>query len=272
MGEYKKPVVVQDGLLGQLQNGDGIDVDGYKLPAASGTPGQRLAMPASGDVLEWVSADSGPTGPTGATGPTGLTGATGPTGPVGNTGPTGPTGATGPVGTTGATGPTGALGATGPAGATGPTGPTGVTGATGPTGPTGPIGPTGPQGVQGNTGAVGATGATGPTGPAGATGPNAIKAWVNFNGAGAVTIRASSNVSSITDGGVGNYTINFTTAMANTNYAVLGTLRRTDTVDRESCVTMRSTDSKTVSAVQIRALGHGGSIDSTEVNVAILNN
>ena len=36
------------------------------------------------------------------------------------------------------------------------------------------------------------------------------KAWVNFNGTGTVAIRASFNVSSITDNGVGNHTINFT--------------------------------------------------------------
>jgi hypothetical protein len=44
------------------------------------------------------------------------------------------------------------------------------------------------------------------------------KAWVNFNGTGTVAIRDSYNVTSITDNGVGNYTLNFTTAMANTNY------------------------------------------------------
>jgi hypothetical protein len=46
------------------------------------------------------------------------------------------------------------------------------------------------------------------------------KAWVNFNGTGTVAIRASYNVSSITDNGVGNYTVNFTTAMVDANYSV----------------------------------------------------
>lgn len=44
------------------------------------------------------------------------------------------------------------------------------------------------------------------------------KAWVNFNGTGTVAIRASYNVSSITDNGVGNHTVNFTTAMPDVNY------------------------------------------------------
>lgn len=45
------------------------------------------------------------------------------------------------------------------------------------------------------------------------------KAWVNFNGTGTVAIRASGNVSSITDNGVGDYTVNFTTALPDANYA-----------------------------------------------------
>lgn len=47
----------------------------------------------------------------------------------------------------------------------------------------------------------------------------ACRAWVNFNGVGTVTIRASGNVSSITDNGVGLYTVNFTTALQDVNYA-----------------------------------------------------
>jgi hypothetical protein len=46
------------------------------------------------------------------------------------------------------------------------------------------------------------------------------RAWVNFNGTGTVAIRASGNVSSITDNGTGDYTINFTTAMPDANYSV----------------------------------------------------
>ena len=46
------------------------------------------------------------------------------------------------------------------------------------------------------------------------------KAWVNFNGTGTVAIRASGNVSSITDNGTGDYTVNFTNAMPDANYAV----------------------------------------------------
>ena len=46
------------------------------------------------------------------------------------------------------------------------------------------------------------------------------RAWVNFNGTGTVAIRASGNVSSITDDGVGKYTVNFSNSMPDGNYAV----------------------------------------------------
>jgi hypothetical protein len=45
------------------------------------------------------------------------------------------------------------------------------------------------------------------------------RVWINFNGTGTPAIRGSGNVSSITDNGTGNYTINFTTAMPDANYA-----------------------------------------------------
>ena len=51
-------------------------------------------------------------------------------------------------------------------------------------------------------------------------GQSSVQAWVNFNGTGTVAIRASFNVSSITDNGTGDYTVNFTTAMVDANYGV----------------------------------------------------
>jgi uncharacterized protein (AIM24 family) len=56
--------------------------------------------------------------------------------------------------------------------------------------------------------------------PTGSAPSYTCRAWVNFNGTGTVAIRASGNVSSITDNGTGNYTVNFTTAMPDANYAV----------------------------------------------------
>jgi hypothetical protein len=55
------------------------------------------------------------------------------------------------------------------------------------------------------------------------------KAWVNFNGTGTVAIRAAGNVSSITDNGTGDYTVNFTVAMTDINYTpVISSSRQTD--------------------------------------------
>jgi len=45
------------------------------------------------------------------------------------------------------------------------------------------------------------------------------KAWVNFNGTSTVAIRASYNVSSISENGTGDYTVNFTTVMADANFS-----------------------------------------------------
>lgn len=48
------------------------------------------------------------------------------------------------------------------------------------------------------------------------------RAWVNFNGTGTVAIRSSFNVSSITDNGTGDYTVNFTTSLVDANYTYIG--------------------------------------------------
>ena len=59
-------------------------------------------------------------------------------------------------------------------------------------------------------------------GTGGINGAQLAKAWVNFNGTGTVAIRDSYNVSSITDNAVGQYYVNFSTPMNNTNYTVFG--------------------------------------------------
>ena len=51
------------------------------------------------------------------------------------------------------------------------------------------------------------------------------RAWVNFNGTGTVAIRSSGNVSSITDNGTGDYTVNFTSALQDANYAWIGSVQ-----------------------------------------------
>ena len=76
----------------------------------------------------------------------------------------------------------------------------------------------------------------------------AARAWVNFNGTGAVAIRASGNVSSITDNGTGDYTVNFTTAMADANYAAFASPSGQYAVNYGGQTGMFSTSSYTESA------------------------
>jgi uncharacterized protein (AIM24 family) len=78
------------------------------------------------------------------------------------------------------------------------------------------------------------------------------RAWVNFNGTGTVAIRASGNVSSITDNGTGDYTVNFTTAMPDTNYSA-----------EVSCNEMSSTNNARVAQLE----GDGSSVTTTSVRV-----
>ena len=74
------------------------------------------------------------------------------------------------------------------------------------------------------------------------------KAWVYFNGTSTVAIRGSYNVSSITDNGTGDYTVNFSTAMADANYAYSLSLTYS-TTSREAVMQVQ-----TVSAASIRVL------------------
>jgi hypothetical protein len=98
------------------------------------------------------------------------------------------------------------------------------------------------------------------------------RAWVNFNGTGTVAIRASGNVSSITDNGVGDYTVNFTNALPDANYSVQGSSRRGDT-DNNSQVYLPLSGTYTASSVRIftgaTSLASTG-IDSDIVNILVV--
>ena len=101
-------------------------------------------------------------------------------------------------------------------------------------------------------------------------------AWVNFNGTGTVAIRASYNVSSITDNGTGDYTVNFTTAMPDANYCV--TASRTYTIygvpttgDPAIAVGIKTASSQRLHTGTGTATSNStfAPNDPTEVNVAI---
>lgn len=102
------------------------------------------------------------------------------------------------------------------------------------------------------------------------------RAWVNFNGTGTVAIRGSGNVSSITDNGTGNYTVNFTSALADSNYAVAigaGQLNL-DTVQYASIHASNANGTATLKSTTQLQLATGRTntatlIDNAEVNIAI---
>lgn len=79
------------------------------------------------------------------------------------------------------------------------------------------------------------------------------RAWVNFNGTGTVAIRASGNVTSITDNGVGSYTVNLTDAMPDINYAVVTTMGGTTTAGAPVSVSAHLSASNTAVAPTVSA-------------------
>ena len=99
------------------------------------------------------------------------------------------------------------------------------------------------------------------------------KAWVNFNGTGTVAIRASYNVSSITDNGVGDYTVNFTTAMVDANYSPVVSYRYPSAGDQNSTLSCPvNGTAPTTSAIRMRhanAYGGGSAVDTDYISVAI---
>lgn len=89
----------------------------------------------------------------------------------------------------------------------------------------------------------------------------ACRAWVNFNGTGTVAIRGSGNVSSITDSGVGQYTVNLTTALPDANACVNLSTELNGLYDIESI---------TASAISVVTRTTGSTLaDSTIVCVSI---
>jgi hypothetical protein len=91
------------------------------------------------------------------------------------------------------------------------------------------------------------------------------RAWVNFNGTGTVAIRASGNVTSITDGGTGFYLVNFTNAMPDVNYAVAFAVGN-DTINNTGI----TVGARTVSSVRAVVSNSSGTvIDDSYVAVSI---
>lgn len=96
------------------------------------------------------------------------------------------------------------------------------------------------------------------------------RAWVDFNGQSTVTIRASGNVSSITDHGTGDYTVNFSTTLTDQNFALAGSAgsKDFDGVDN-GVVCLANRSSSTVRIYTRNVQSSGSTTDYDAVNVAI---
>ena len=97
------------------------------------------------------------------------------------------------------------------------------------------------------------------------------KAWVSFNGTSTVAIRDSFNVSSITDNGTGSYTVNFTTAMPNSNYSIAGFTIFPDSTSAAGLVTFGNNYSPSTSSVPIKTVNctNGSLVDPAYVNLIV---
>jgi hypothetical protein len=110
-------------------------------------------------------------------------------------------------------------------------------------------------------------------GQSGAAPIYAARAWVNFNGSGTVAIRASGNVSSITDNGTGNYTVIFNTAMPDVNYCVVNgygqPLQRTVSLFRTSASNSARLNPTTTSFRVIVAQDTTSPTDPDDLHLAV---
>lgn len=99
------------------------------------------------------------------------------------------------------------------------------------------------------------------------------RAWVNFNGTGTVAIRASFNVTSITDNNTGDYTVNFTNALSDANYSAIVSSKQTATyVSASTGYAGKPSDLATNSVRITTAADHTSSgtlTDNALINVAI---
>jgi hypothetical protein len=94
------------------------------------------------------------------------------------------------------------------------------------------------------------------------------RAWVNFNGTGTVAIRASGNVSSITDSGVGLYVVNFTTAMPDANYSYSHAY--SNEVNAQHTVGfLNSMSASQLSIAHYSAANSGATADKSYVQIAV---
>jgi len=92
------------------------------------------------------------------------------------------------------------------------------------------------------------------------------RVWVNFDGTGTPAIRGSGNVTSITDHSTGEYTVNFTTALPDTNYAVVS-LNSTPSGDAGDATQVNT---YATTSVRLKLFDRSGNLyDATQIHVVV---
>ncbi len=121
-----------------------------------------------------------------------------------------------------------------------------------------------------DTGLVAPT-ATALTTASGSAPSYSARAWVNFNGTGTVAIRASGNVTSITDNNTGDYTVNFTTAMPDANYIICASGVRSSVAVGSSLLTYTDGQTKTTTAIRVANVAAGTTtlLDNVENYISV---
>jgi hypothetical protein len=97
------------------------------------------------------------------------------------------------------------------------------------------------------------------------------RAWVNFNGTGTVAIRSSGNVSSITDNSQGNYTVNFTTALTDANYAAVMTAETALTAGIFADLMGVVNGGRAAGSVRITCMNSTDSVNARDVTAAMVS-
>ena len=96
------------------------------------------------------------------------------------------------------------------------------------------------------------------------------KVWVNFNGTGTIAIRDDFNVTSLTDNGTGDYTVNYTNAMSDTNYSVVLTACDNATGGSESRIICSPRTKATGSyRISCNGVGNASHYDCVQVNLTV---
>jgi len=92
------------------------------------------------------------------------------------------------------------------------------------------------------------------------------RVWVNFNGTGTPAINGSGNVTSITDNGTGDYTVNFTNALTDANFSAQSSVGNNSGGFAEIITNIKN---RGAGSIRIENVRSAAPIDVTYVDVAV---